>query len=91
METLTEKNNNGSSDKHYYWAYAIYQGKLLIDGWYIDEQQAYSFASRRMPVRFEVICLKTKDRGKATQTIKHQVLEQTQDIDFALQRAKHKL
>jgi ribosomal protein L16/L10AE len=80
----------GESGKRYYWAYAIYQGRLLIDGWYADEQQAYEFARRRIPVKFEVIALNTYNRQSATQKIKHEVLEQTGDIDFALQRAKHK-
>lgn len=74
---------------HYWWAYAVYQGKLLIDGWYPSENEAYQFASRRIPVHFEVVELATRDKWRATRAIKHLTLEATNDIDFAIKRARH--
>ena len=79
-----------SKDKHnYYWNYAIYQGKLLIDGCYNNEQEAMQFGYKNIPVAFETVPLNTKDRSKATQVIKRRVWEQTGDIDQALKRARH--
>lgn len=89
METLRDYVHNDNGSKEYYWAYAIYQGKLIIDGYYRTYNDAYNFAYQKIPVRFEVVCLGTKDRRKAVNIIKHQVLESTSDLDFALRRAKH--
>jgi hypothetical protein len=87
--------DNGSKPEHHrqpvWWAYAIYQGKLVIDGWYYTEMECYTFAAKNIPCRFEVISLDTINRASATQKIKHQILDETGDIDFALKRAKHKL
>jgi len=92
-EKFTEESiRTGAFGRHtYWWAYAIYQGKLVIDGWYRTEQEANHLAYLKLPCRFEVICLSTRDRARATQAIKHQVLEETGDIDQALKRAKHKI
>jgi len=91
METITQYRTaiNSDNGKNYWWAYAIYQGKLVIDGAYATEQEAWSFANRRIPVHSNIICLGTKDRYKAGRLIKHQVLEETDNIDLALKRAKH--
>ena len=89
METLKDYIKRDGGSKEYFWAYAIYMGKLVIDGFYRTSQDAYNFAYQKVPVRFEVICLGTRDRAKAVNIIKHQVLESTRDLDFALKRAKH--
>jgi len=93
METIKDyiQSENGSRQKEYWWAYAIYQGRVVIDGYYNSEQEARKFAYNKLPGNYEVVCLPTRDRARATQIIKHRVLETTGDIDFALQRAKHKL
>ncbi len=87
METIFTEGSNGRHS--YYWNYAIYQGRLLIDGWYPLEQEATQFGYKNIPVAFETIPLNTKDRNRATQVIKRRVWEQTGDIDQALRRAKH--
>lgn len=72
-----------------WWIYAVYQGKLLIDGYYRSEQEAYSFGQRKMPSGFKVIELHTTDKVRATQELKHLMVEEI-DLSFGLQRAKHK-
>jgi len=87
METIFEE--SVSSRHSFYWNYTIYQGRLLIDGYYNDEQEATQFGYKNIPVAFETVPLNTKDRNRATQVIKRRVWEQTGDIDQALKRARH--
>ena len=95
METIGDYNRTTTGEvkpkQTYFWAYAIYQGKLLIDGVYRTESDAYTFAAKHIPVRFEVVELNTRNEARATQEIKHITLEQTEDLDFSIQRARHKV
>ena len=88
METIFEESS--SNGRHSYWYnYAIYNGRLIVDGFYSSEQEATQFGYKNIPVQFTTIALPTKDRNKATQICKRKVWEQTGDIDQALKRARH--
>ena len=75
----------------YFWAYANYQGKLVILGAFLTREQAYQTAYTKLPSTFQIIELQTKDQSKATQIIKFQVLNITSNLDYSLQRSKHQL
>ncbi len=73
----------------YYWAYAIHQGKLVILGAFQTREQAYQTAYTRLPSDFQIIELTTKNQNTVTRIIKFQILQQTNNLDFSLQRARH--
>ena len=77
--------------QNYFWAYANYQGKLVILGAFLTREQAYQTAYTKLPSTFQIIELNTRDQSKATQVIKFQVLNNTSDLDFSMQRSKHNL
>ena len=89
METIFEVGSG--IGKHSYWYnYAIYNGKLVVDGFYPSEESAQQFGYKNIPTQFSTISLNTKDRNKAVQIIKRRVWEETHDLDFALKRASRK-
>lgn len=75
--------------RNYWWAYTVYNGKLVILGAFNTEEEAYERAYGKLPVEFKVIGLPYKTQSKATQIIKYKMLEDTSNLDFSLQRAKH--
>ena len=87
METIFEEVTRGKDN--YWYNYAIYNGRLIVDGFYFSEQEALQFGSKNIPVGYKTVNIATRDRSKATQIIKRRVWEETNDIDMALRRAKH--
>ena len=78
------------SGRGYYWAYTVYEGKLVIDGYYRTEAEAHQFAAQKIPVSFEVVCLNTIDRTKARDHIKHEYLAGGGDFGTVLKRVRYK-
>jgi len=93
METIQdfiESDNGGGKRREYWWNYAIYGGKLVVDGPYSDEREATSFGYKNIPCVFETVCLSSRNTAKCTQIIKRKVWGEMHSLDFALKRASHK-
>ena len=75
METIFNKDvfsgdRGNRRHSYYYYNYALYAGKLLIDGCYSTSEEALQFGYKNIPVQFETICLSTRDKNAASKIIK---------------------
>ena len=77
------------NNKIYWYAYGMYNNKLIILGGYATEEEAYQVAYGKIPDGFQVIGLPYKTQSKVTQIIKYKMLEATDNLDLSIQRAKH--
>ena len=73
----------------YYWIVAQHQGRTLIIGPKITEEDANRMGFDKLDGNFDVVALPTRDRGKATSMIKARILDRTGDIDEATKRFRH--
>jgi hypothetical protein len=65
--------------------------RSVLLGPYSSESIANDTGMQRLGnISFEVIPLRTRDRGKATQQLRAMKLNSGQDLDSALQRVSHK-
>ncbi len=73
-----------------WYAWTVKDNHVLVFGWYKSEEEAY--ADLRPKLRdFEVIELQTIDKREATRKIKKMVFDRTENLELALQRAKHQI
>lgn len=74
-----------------WWISTFHNGRLVVLGCYATEEEANQTGFEKLRGEFEAHELMTIDKGKATAMIKAKVLEQTENLDLALKRARHKL
>ncbi len=75
-----------------YYIIAIVRGRPFIDGWYATKEEAQKIAWRNLQgVVFDIVESDTRDRSKFTQNCKHQILEQTGNIEEAIRPVKHQI
>lgn len=79
----------GSNPAVYYWITGNYNGRLFVIGPKSNEQEAYTMGYEKLDCPFDVVALKTRDKGAATGILKARLLERTGNLDQALQRARH--
>lgn len=74
----------------YYWIVADYQGKLVIIGPRVTEQEANEFGYQKLDVPFEVVPLRTKSRSTAGAQVKARRLESSADLGQSIQKSMRK-
>lgn len=89
--TLQGNIRRREGNRTYYWITFRRNGRLVILGPENSEDEAYSRGFLSQESDFEVVPLRTRDKARATSQLKAQLLDKTQNIDLALQRARHKI
>lgn len=91
QERFESRLNRPSASHVYYWIWAIVNGKLVVIGCKVTEQEAFEFGySKLADYDFKVEELPTRDMDTAVRMIKGKVLNQTGDIERAIKRARRK-
>lgn len=75
----------------YFYIAAKLNGRCVLLGPYDTEGEAYEVGSSKLNTAYEVIPLKTRDRGKATQIVRHRVLNESSNLALSLRRMKHRV
>ncbi len=87
-----EQQRKTHSRRLYYYARAIYQGRLILTGPYGSETEGRQDAySNNLPPNFEIVAYDTIDAKEATKRSKKWYLDQSKSLDLAMQRAKHQI
>ena len=73
----------------YFYIWASDQGRNVLLGPYDTREEANRAAWQQLNCYFEIVELPTRDRGRATQIMKAQKLERTQDLSQSLDRVNH--
>jgi len=73
----------------FYWVIAQHQGRSLIIGPKMSEDDAYRTGFEKLDGNFEVVALPTRDRAKAVAMMKNKLLDKTANVDEATRRFKH--
>lgn len=73
------------------WWYVVakHEGRVVLLGPYNTEQEANTVAVEKLDGTYEVVQLRTRDRAKATQLLRHRILSDNSDLGQALRRMKH--
>ena len=79
----------GRGQQDYFYVVAKIDGRFAVLGPYSDESLAYEIGSNKLNSSFDVISLPTKDRTRATQIVRHHVLDNSGDLSLALRRMRH--
>jgi len=66
-------------------------GRPVVLGPYNSDDEANQIGFGKLGGQFEVIALKTRDVGLATKILKHRRFMETEKLDEALKRARHKV
>jgi len=77
----------------YWYIVAVVQGRRFIDGAYNSKEEAKQAASRHpslLNVRYEIIPHKSKNRDYVQHHLMHEIWEQTDDLNEAFMRMRHK-
>lgn len=69
----------------------MHEGKPVILGPYRTEEEASNFGFQRLGSNFETYDLPTRDKARAASMIKARILQQTSNLDTALQKVRHQL
>jgi len=75
-----------------YWVKGNYQGRLFVDGPFNTSDEAWVKAVEWFngdESKFKIVKLSTENVSAATRMLKHERLDETQNIGTALKRAKH--
>jgi len=67
------------------------KSRVLLLGPYQSEDKAFEVATNKINAAFQVVELPTKDRGAATQMIRHKVLNESSDIGLSIKRMRHQV
>ena len=67
------------------------KARVLLLGPYPTEDKAFEVATNKINAAFQVVELPTKDRGAATQMIRHKVLNESSDIGMSIKRMRHQV
>ena len=76
------------------WAYLVTKsnGRIVLLGPYTDAQEAEEVATNKITTVYEVVLLATRDRSKATQMLRHKMLQgQGGKLEDSLRRMKHQI
>ena len=71
----------------YYWIVARYEGRLVIIGPKMSEEEANSWSYAHLDVPFDVMELNTRSRAHATSMVKAKHLDTTSDLGSSLQKS----
>ena len=74
----------------YYWLWGETQGRRIALGPYFTDDEARERGRELLGGSFEVVELRTRDLRRATQILKARTLQETQNIDYALQKVRHR-
>ena len=74
----------------YYWIWGESQGRRIALGPYDTDEEAHEKGAALIGGYFDVVPLNTRDFRKATQMLKARSLGETHNINYALERVKHK-
>lgn len=75
----------------FYYIICKSEGRIVLLGPYSDEASANTVAVEKLDGAYEVVQLRTRDRAKATQLLRHRILSDNSDLGQALRRMKHTL
>ena len=77
--------------EYYYIVCKAENGRTILLGAYNSELEANSIAMSKLGggYNYEIVPLKTRDRAKATQILRHNNLYQSGDLSSSLRRMKH--
>ena len=79
--------------RRYYWIHAEYGGKTLLIKPKGDAILSYEGASRygfeKLNCSFDIISLPTRNTGEASRMVKGNALDQTSNIEKAIERYSH--
>ena len=77
----------------YYWVLAVepMSGRPVVLGPYPSEGEANDMGFSKLGTNFEVIPLSTRDVGLATKILKHRRFIETEKLNEAMKRARHKI
>ena len=91
MSTETMRNALRPDTGIYYYVRSLmpYHGQIIVLGAFASEKIAYEKGVKSVPIPFEVVKLNTRDMDKAKDICKAMFLEQTGNLDTALNRTKH--
>lgn len=79
----------------YYWIKAEHGGKTILilpkGESALTEDSAYQWGFQKLPHNFEVVGLPTRDISRASRLLKGRRLDETGNIDSALEKYQHKI
>ena len=79
----------------YYWIKAEHGGKTILilpkGENALTEDGAYQWGFQKLPHNFEVVGLPTRDISRASRLLKGRRLDETGNIDSALEKYQHKV
>ena len=76
----------------YWWIVTFTeQGRLVVLGPYESETEANRLGVSKLAGNFQVIELQTADQAKATKIIKYNLFKESNDLERALQKARHQI
>jgi hypothetical protein len=82
--------NNRPLSGIYYWIVVNKNGKNIVIGCKSSEQEAEQFAYQKTSESYKIIPLKTRNLDAAIRMMKGKILNDTSNLDVALQKFKRK-
>ena len=76
------------TQRRYWWVMGIHQGRRVILGPFMTEEEATQIGYNKVGGNFEVRALPTRDEASATRMLKGRLVEDV-DLDEAMKRFKH--
>jgi len=78
-----------SFSKEQFYVVCKHNGRYILLGPENTEADAYAMGAGKLHTTFKVVMFPTKDRAKATQMLRHLLVNNNSDLGLALQRMKH--
>ena len=75
----------------YYWIIANHNGRPLIIGPKTSEEEAYRLGFEKLGGVFTVEALNTRDKNRAVAILKARKIEQSDNLDIALEKFSRKI
>lgn len=76
--------------KKYWFVYTVVGNQILIDGIWISRESAMRFGHRNIPHQYPLRTYgsNNKDRSEAVKAIRHMVLDEQQNLEAVMHRAR---
>lgn len=74
----------------YWWLWASDNGRHIVWGPYITQEEGYRRGYAKLHCPFEVVPLHTRDTNAASATLRSRLLDETGNIGESFKRFKHK-